>query len=92
MTSKLCNRCWQASCENVTRQRGDQGRNPDADAELAENRSRLLNTLSTCAPLSTALSPAQTVRRSTGLRLWPKIRNRYATRKKNGVRRNRLTP
>ena len=48
-----------SGCEPDRVQRGTWGRSPDADAGLAGNRPRLLSALSTCEPLSGALSPAR---------------------------------
>ena len=55
----LDDRAVASGCEPRGPQRGDWDRNPDADAGLAANPPRLLNALSTCEPLSGALSPAR---------------------------------
>ena len=55
----LGDRALPSGCEPRGPQRGDWDRNQDADAGLAANPPRLLNALSTCEPLSGALSPAR---------------------------------
>ena len=55
----LDDRAVASGCEPRGPQRGDWDRNQDADAGLAANPPRLLNALSTCEPLSGALSPAR---------------------------------